>query len=158
MPTLVARSLITLAVPVLVAAEVGMRVSAADAVSPPAAAAAVGAPVAAGERTAAERGEAFLRESGPARVVVPIAPREAPKPVRVREAQTLRDAPKAKVNINAADVKTLMTLTGVTRPVAERIVAYREANGPFRKAEELRKVDGVGNGVWERNRARITVK
>ena len=63
-----------------------------------------------------------------------------------------------KVNINTADVKELMTLNGVGHKVAERIVAYREAHGPFKKAEEVRKVEGIGQGLWERNRARIVIK
>ena len=62
------------------------------------------------------------------------------------------------VNINTADVKELMRLEGIGRKVAERIVQYREAHGPFKKAEELRRVEGVGSGVWERNRSRIVVK
>lgn len=63
-----------------------------------------------------------------------------------------------KVNINTADVKELMKLSGVGRSVAERIVQYRDAHGAFKKAEELRKVEGVGAGLWERNRERIVVK
>ena len=64
----------------------------------------------------------------------------------------------AKVNINTADVKELMTLNGVGHKVAERIVTYREAHGPFKKAEEVRKVEGIGQGLWERNRQRIVIK
>jgi len=62
------------------------------------------------------------------------------------------------VNINTADVKELMKLEGVGRRVAEKIVEYRDAHGPFKKPEELRKVEGVGSGLWERNRGRIVVK
>jgi competence protein ComEA len=51
-----------------------------------------------------------------------------------------------------------MTLTGVGRKVAEKIVEYRDSHGPFKKADEIRKVEGVGTGVWERNRDRIVVK
>ena len=64
----------------------------------------------------------------------------------------------AKVNINTADVKELMTLNGVGHKVAERIVAYREAHGPFKKADEVRKVEGIGQALWERNRALIVIK
>jgi len=63
-----------------------------------------------------------------------------------------------KVNINTASVKDLMTLAGVGKKVAEKIVEYREAHGAFKKAEELRKVDGLGAGLWERNKDRIVVK
>ena len=62
------------------------------------------------------------------------------------------------VNINTADVKELMALDGIGHKVAERIVEYRTAHGPFRKAEEVRKVQGVGPGLWEKNRDRIVVK
>ena len=62
------------------------------------------------------------------------------------------------VNINTATVKDLMTLDGIGHKVAEKIVEYREAHGPFKKPEEVRKVQGVGAGLWERNRDRIVVK
>ena len=64
----------------------------------------------------------------------------------------------AKVNINTADVKELMKLSGVGRSLAEKIVQYRDAHGPFKKATDLRKVEGVGDGLWEKNRARVVVK
>jgi len=63
-----------------------------------------------------------------------------------------------RVNINTASVKELMTLAGVGRRVAEKIVEYRDAHGPFKKPEDLRKVQGVGAGLFEKNRERIAVK
>ena len=63
-----------------------------------------------------------------------------------------------RVNINTADVKALMTLSGVGRSLAEKIVKYRDEHGEFKKATDLRKVDGVGDALWEKNRARIVVK
>ena len=63
-----------------------------------------------------------------------------------------------KVNINAAGVKELMTLTGVNRGLAERIVKYRDEHGQFKRPQDLRKVDGVGGTLWEKNRERIVVK
>ena len=64
----------------------------------------------------------------------------------------------AKVNINTAGVKELTTLNGIRPKVAERIVAYREAHGPFKKPEDLRKVEGVGKAMFERNRERVVTK
>ena len=64
----------------------------------------------------------------------------------------------AKVNINTADVKVLMKLEGVGRSLAEKIVKYRDEHGQFKKPEDLRKVDGVGGGLWEKNRERVVVK
>jgi competence protein ComEA len=64
----------------------------------------------------------------------------------------------AKVNINTAGVKELMSLRGIGHKVAERIVEYRDAHGPFKKPEDLKKVEGVGQGVWDRNRERVVTK
>jgi competence protein ComEA len=73
-------------------------------------------------------------------------------------ATTTVAAVDAKININTADVKELMKLSGVGRSLAEKIVQYRDAHGPFKKATDLRKVEGVGDGLWEKNRERIVVK
>ena len=71
---------------------------------------------------------------------------------------TVSAAPVEKININTASVKELQKLDGVGRGVAQRIVDYREANGPFKRGEDLRKVEGVGSATFERNRERIVVK
>jgi len=63
-----------------------------------------------------------------------------------------------KVNINTADAKTLASLNGVSRGLAEKIVKYREEHGAFKKADDLRHVEGVGHAVLEKNRERISVK
>jgi competence ComEA-like helix-hairpin-helix protein len=73
-------------------------------------------------------------------------------------ATTTAAAVDAKININTADVKELMKLNGVGRNLAEKIVQYRDAHGPFKKATDLRKVEGLGDGLWEKNRERIVVK
>jgi competence protein ComEA len=67
-------------------------------------------------------------------------------------------AAAAKININTAGVKELMTLDGVGRGLAEKIVKHRDAHGPFKKPGDLRSVEGVGGALWEKNRARIVVK
>ena len=51
-----------------------------------------------------------------------------------------------------------MSLSGIGHKVAERIVEYRDAHGPFKKPEDLKKVEGVGQGVWDRNRERVVTK
>ena len=63
-----------------------------------------------------------------------------------------------KVNINTADVKVLMTLAGVGHGLAEKIVKYRDEHGMFKRPHDLRKVEGVGEALWEKNRERIVVK
>ena len=64
----------------------------------------------------------------------------------------------AKVNINTASAKELTTLGGVGPKLAERIVEYRDAHGPFKKPEDLKKVEGVGKALFERNRERVVTK
>jgi competence ComEA-like helix-hairpin-helix protein len=75
------------------------------------------------------------------------------RPVRVKA-----DAKDVKVNINEASKSELMKLGGVGAGGAQKIIEYREAHGPFKKAQDLEKVDGIGKGVIEKNSGRITVK
>jgi competence ComEA-like helix-hairpin-helix protein len=63
-----------------------------------------------------------------------------------------------KVNINQASKDDLMTLDGVSAGVAQNIIAYREAHGPFKRAHDLAKVDGIGKDVLDKNVGRIAVK
>ena len=64
----------------------------------------------------------------------------------------------APVNINQADAETLAeNLNGIGQTKAEAIVAYRKANGPFRAAEDLIMVKGIGAGLLNKNRELIKV-
>jgi competence protein ComEA len=63
------------------------------------------------------------------------------------------------VNINSADAKTMSKeLVGVGPAKAEAIVKYRSEKGPFKNAEELKKVEGIGDATFERNKTNIKVK
>ena len=63
------------------------------------------------------------------------------------------------VDINTADAKTIAReLKGIGLSRAQAIVDYREKNGPFKNAEELAKVKGVGMKVVEQNRPNIKVE
>jgi competence protein ComEA len=48
------------------------------------------------------------------------------------------------ISLNGADASTLETLPGVGPVLAERIVAFREQNGPFQQVEGLLEVPGIG--------------
>ncbi len=65
---------------------------------------------------------------------------------------------EARVNINEASKAQLMKLAGVGPGMAERIIAFREAHGPFKRVQDLEKVDGVGKGVLQKNEGRLSVK
>ncbi len=61
-----------------------------------------------------------------------------------------------KVNVNTADAQTLARVLHNVGPAkAEAIVEYRKANGPFKSAEQLALVKGIGLKTVERNRDRI---
>ena len=62
-----------------------------------------------------------------------------------------------KVNINTAAVDELQTLPGIGKAYAERIVEYRQKNGPFKKVEDLMNVKGIGEKSFERLKDRITI-
>ena len=63
-----------------------------------------------------------------------------------------------KVNINQANQDELMKLEGVGAGAAKKIIAWREAHGPFKRVHDLEKVPGVGRDVLEKNHGRIAVK
>ncbi len=63
------------------------------------------------------------------------------------------------VDINTADAATIAKeLQGIGLSKAQAIVAYREKNGSFKNAEELRKIKGIGAKTLERNRANIRME
>ncbi|XP_068940512.1 endonuclease/exonuclease/phosphatase family domain-containing protein 1 isoform X2 [Petaurus breviceps papuanus] len=62
-----------------------------------------------------------------------------------------------RLNINTATEEELMTLPGVTRPVARSIVEYREYIGGFKKVEDLALVSGVGATKLEQVKFEICV-
>ena len=63
-----------------------------------------------------------------------------------------------KVNINSADVETLCTLKGIGPSLALRIKEFREQHGPFKKAEDITQVRGVGETILEWNKNLIDIK
>ena len=63
------------------------------------------------------------------------------------------------VNVNTADAETLsaeLKGVGITKAIA--IVEYRKANGPFKSAEDLAKVKGIGARTVELNKENILVE
>lgn len=63
------------------------------------------------------------------------------------------------VDINTADAETISAeLKGVGLTKAKAIVEYRKKHGPFRNADELTLVKGIGERTVELNRANIKVR
>jgi competence protein ComEA len=61
------------------------------------------------------------------------------------------------VNINAASAVELEALPGIGPTYAQRIVDYRQANGPFAAVEEIMEVKGIGPGTFAKLEGLITV-
>ncbi len=66
-------------------------------------------------------------------------------------------ASDGKVNINTADSTTLQTLPRVGPALAERIIEWRESNGPFRGVDDLLAVSGIGEKMLAGLREKVTV-
>ncbi len=63
---------------------------------------------------------------------------------------------QVKININKATVEELSTLERIGPSYAQRIVDYRNENGPFQKPEDIMKVRGIGIKAFEANKDIIT--
>jgi len=61
------------------------------------------------------------------------------------------------VNINTADAEEMTTLPGIGQVLAERIIAYREANGGFKNIYELMDVSGIGEKTFAKLQDFISV-
>jgi len=63
-----------------------------------------------------------------------------------------------KINLNKATAAELSQLKGIGMKYAERIVEYRDKNGPFKQVEDLLNVQGIGPKTLEKNKDRIIVE
>lgn len=78
-----------------------------------------------------------------------IARRPSPKTISFT---TLTSAPlselhidnNGRLNINLATAQELTVLNGIGDVLAQRIVEYREVNGPFHDVSELLNISGIG--------------
>ncbi len=65
--------------------------------------------------------------------------------------------PGSKVNINTASARELEALPGIGEVLAQRIVTYREANGPFKRVDDLMLVPGIKEGLMSGLRDLVSV-
>ena len=61
------------------------------------------------------------------------------------------------ININTASAEELDTLPGIGPSLAQKIIEYREQNGPFLSPEDIINVPFIGPGHYERFKDMITV-
>ena len=62
-----------------------------------------------------------------------------------------------KIDLNRAEAWLLKALPGIGETLAQRIIDYRNQNGPFRNIYELIKVAGIGPATYEQIKHLITV-
>ena len=82
---------------------------------------------------------------------------QATPPSRSSARTAAKPAATGPVNITTASAAELEGLPGIGAKTAARIVEYRQKNGPFKKAEELMNVRGVGEKNFLKLKSQITV-
>lgn len=76
----------------------------------------------------------------------------------VEAAESLSKVAAWVININTASVEEIAAIPGLGEKKSEAIVKFREKNGPFAKAEDLKRVDGIGDKLFEKIKPYIVVK
>lgn len=61
------------------------------------------------------------------------------------------------IDINKASLEELMTLPGIGEAKAEAVIAYRTEQGPFSKTEDLMKISGIKEGVYNKIKSFIMI-
>ncbi len=78
-------------------------------------------------------------------------------PPEITEVSTSGTQNGSLININTADTRELIKLSGIGEVKAAAIVAYREEHGAFSSVEELLNVKGIGEKTLEKIRGYVTV-
>lgn len=65
--------------------------------------------------------------------------------------------PTGKISINTATEEELMQLEGIGEAKAKSIIEYRDTNGPFQTIEDIKKVSGIGDSLFDKIKENITV-
>jgi competence protein ComEA len=76
-----------------------------------------------------------------------------------QKTESAKPAPQALkvVNINQAGAEELLAVRGIGPSIAERIIKYRNENGPFKQVEDLGNVRGIGQAKLEKMRSQISI-
>lgn len=67
------------------------------------------------------------------------------------------DVDNGKVNLNTASKEELLSLTGIGDVKADSIIKYREEHGSFQSVEDIKKIEGIKDGVFNKIKDQITV-
>ena len=88
----------------------------------------------------------------------PAAPEAPEEPAAPEETETEPEGMASRVNLNTADAAALESLPGIGPALAQRIIDYRMANGPFQTTAEIQDVRGIGAGIYAKIKDSITVE
>lgn len=99
---------------------------------------------------------AFLQDG--AQVVIPtIAPTPLPNSQATPGSGSRSPDVQVLININTATQAELESLPEIGPSIAKEIIAYRQKNGLFKKIEDIMKVKGIGEKIFEAIKLLITV-
>lgn len=63
----------------------------------------------------------------------------------------------SRININTASMEQLCSISGIGQSRAQSIITYREQNGAFGSIEEIMKVSGIKDGLFQKIKDKIKV-
>lgn len=78
--------------------------------------------------------------------------------VKAEATETVSRSEISVVNINSASADEMASVPGLGEKKSQSIVKFREKHGPFARLEDLKKVDGIGDKLFEKIRQYVTVK
>lgn len=114
------------------------------------------------QRPAAASSVAAEAPEAPEEPEAPEAPEEPAAPEKTEtapeETETEPEGMASRVNLNTADAAALESLPGIGPALAQRIIDYRTANGPFQTTAEIQDVRGIGAGIYAKIKDSITVE
>lgn len=96
-------------------------------------------------------------------IYVPLLGEATPLPPTAAAKSSAARTPTAsatpgKINLNTATIEQFDALPGIGPAIAQRIIDYRTQNGDFKKIDDLKKVRGIGDALFDQIKDLITLQ
>ena len=62
------------------------------------------------------------------------------------------------INVNTATLEELAMLPGIGEVTAQKIIDFRDSNGPFASIDDLNKVSGIGDATLDKIRPYVSLQ